>query len=79
MNKAKNNLKKLMNIVIPLENKGKNKLKLNSPTNSLNNSLRILNTDRPELRIRKRIGTIRKKVTAVKSLASALKTRRSRK
>jgi hypothetical protein len=79
MNKAKNNLKKLMNIVIPLENKGKNKLKLNSPTNSLNNSLRILNTDRPELRIRKRIGTIRKKVTTVKSLATALKTRRSRK
>jgi hypothetical protein len=57
---------------------------LKSPTSPLNNSLRILNTDRPELRIRKRIGTIRKKVTTVKSLADALKkggrrTRKSRK
>jgi hypothetical protein len=57
---------------------------LKSPTNSLNNSLKILNTDRPELRIRKRIGTIRKKISTVKSLASALKkggrrTRKSRK
>jgi len=57
---------------------------LKSPTSPLNNSFRILNTNGPELRIRKRIGTIRKKVTTVKSLADALKkggrrTRKSRK
>jgi len=57
---------------------------LKSPTSPLNNSFRILNTNGPELRIRKRIGTIRKKVTTVKSLTDALKkggrrTRKSRK
>lgn len=97
MNKAKNKLKKLMNIIITKKNMNNikilrdlNELTLNSPITpksleterelkELNNSLKILNTDGHEVRIRKRIGTIRKKISAVKSMTNALKTRRSRK